>query len=219
MATYVVRVWLPDRPGALGQVASRIGALRGDVIGIEILERGGGRAIDELTVSLPEPGVLELLISEITQVDGVDVEHVREVAGEPMDQQVAALAVAARMADAPDSAAVLGVLCSGLADLLDGDWVAVLTLEPPVTRCSTGEAPAAAWLGAFLAGVSHLESSEDEGNAPPDLIWAALRRSGLELVAGRRSRAVHTRARRHATALAAVADRMVAPRSRAVCGE
>src|SRR5215204_3609233 len=27
----VVRVWLPDRPGALGQVASRIGGLRGDV--------------------------------------------------------------------------------------------------------------------------------------------------------------------------------------------
>ena len=24
--TYVVRVWVPDRPGALGQVASRIGA-------------------------------------------------------------------------------------------------------------------------------------------------------------------------------------------------
>ncbi len=24
METYVVRVWLPDRPGALGQVASRI---------------------------------------------------------------------------------------------------------------------------------------------------------------------------------------------------
>ena len=79
MAIYVVRVWLPDRPGALGQVASRIGALRGDVIGIEILERGAGRAIDELVVSLPEVELLELLITEIAQVDGVDVEDVREV--------------------------------------------------------------------------------------------------------------------------------------------
>ena len=49
MATYVVRLWLPDRPGALGQVASRIGAVHGDVVGIEILERGGGSAIDDLT--------------------------------------------------------------------------------------------------------------------------------------------------------------------------
>ena len=40
MITVVIRVWMPDRPGALGQVASRIGAVRGDVLGIEILEQG-----------------------------------------------------------------------------------------------------------------------------------------------------------------------------------
>ena len=54
--TYVVRVWMPDRPGALGQVASRIGAVGGDVVGIDILERGAGRAIDELVVELPDDG-------------------------------------------------------------------------------------------------------------------------------------------------------------------
>src|SRR5258708_2115710 len=53
MRSFVVRVWLPDRPGALGAVASRIGSVRGDLTGIEILERGGGRAIDELIVELP----------------------------------------------------------------------------------------------------------------------------------------------------------------------
>src|SRR5437667_360495 len=35
MTTYVVRVWVPDRPGALGAVASRIGAVRGDLVGLE----------------------------------------------------------------------------------------------------------------------------------------------------------------------------------------
>jgi hypothetical protein len=50
--TFVVRVWLPDRPGALGAVASRIGAVGGDLVGIDILERGGGRVIDELVVEL-----------------------------------------------------------------------------------------------------------------------------------------------------------------------
>ena len=39
-----LRVWLPDRPGALGAVASRIGGVKGDVVGIEILEQGAGRA-------------------------------------------------------------------------------------------------------------------------------------------------------------------------------
>ena len=71
---FVLRVWLPDRPGALGQVASRIGAVHGDVIGIEILEQGGGRAIDELVVALPDAGLIDLLVARSAQVDGVDVE-------------------------------------------------------------------------------------------------------------------------------------------------
>ena len=62
MSTYVVRVWIPDRPGALGAVASRIGAVRGDLIGIDILERGAGLAIDELVVSLPDDDLVPLLL-------------------------------------------------------------------------------------------------------------------------------------------------------------
>ena len=34
MAGYVVRISLPDRPGALGLVASRIGAVGGDIVAI-----------------------------------------------------------------------------------------------------------------------------------------------------------------------------------------
>ena len=71
MINVVVRVWMPDRPGALGQVASRIGAVRGDVLGIEILEQGAGRAIDELTVALPGDELIGLLSAEIDDVDGV----------------------------------------------------------------------------------------------------------------------------------------------------
>ena len=73
METFVVRLWLPDRPGALGQVASRIGAVRGEIVGIEILERGAGRAIDELAVDLPHASLVELLVEEIQQVDGVEI--------------------------------------------------------------------------------------------------------------------------------------------------
>ena len=81
MKTYVVRLWLPDRPGALGQVASRIGAVRGDVVGIDILEREGGQAVDELVVELPEESLVEALVREVRQVDGVFVEEVRPLQG------------------------------------------------------------------------------------------------------------------------------------------
>src|SRR3546814_18126173 len=77
METFVVRVWLPDRPGALGQVASRIGAVRGEIVGMDILERGGGRAIDQLVVDLPDASLQGPLASEISQVDGVDVAEIR----------------------------------------------------------------------------------------------------------------------------------------------
>src|SRR2546426_4811263 len=104
MAVFVMRVWLPDRPGALGAVASRIGAVRGDVVGIDILERGAGRAIDELLVELPDPSLVSLLVAEIAQVDGVDVEDVRPAEEGRADPRLRALETAALLVDATDSA-------------------------------------------------------------------------------------------------------------------
>ena len=83
--TVVVRVWLPDRPGALGQVASRIGSVKGDVLGIDILESGGGRVIDELVVALPDESVVDLMVSEVHAIDGVAVAHVRPTLDEHTD--------------------------------------------------------------------------------------------------------------------------------------
>src|SRR3954451_15252878 len=95
MPTYVIRVWMPDRPGALGAVASRIGAVGGDLVGIDILERGGGLAIDELVVELPDERLIGLLIDEMGEVDGVDVEELRPVVGELPDSRLDALETAA----------------------------------------------------------------------------------------------------------------------------
>ena len=73
MAGYVVRIALPDRPGALGLVASRIGAVGGDIVAINILERNGGQAIDEFVVEIGGQHLVDLLQSEIHEVDGVSV--------------------------------------------------------------------------------------------------------------------------------------------------
>lgn len=81
---YVVRIRLPDRPGALGQVASRIGAVGGDIVAIDILERAGGRAIDEFVVEMDGDHLVELLRTEIHEVDGVEVEDVSRADPEPV---------------------------------------------------------------------------------------------------------------------------------------
>jgi len=73
MAGYVVRIELPDRPGALGLVASRIGAVGGDIVAINILKRDGGQAVDEFVVEIDGEHLIELLRNEIHEVDGVSV--------------------------------------------------------------------------------------------------------------------------------------------------
>src|SRR3954454_12117808 len=75
----VVRVWLPDRPGALGLVASRIGALGADIVGVDVLERSDHIAVDEFAISLPSVDLVKLLVREIEEVDGASVEEWRLV--------------------------------------------------------------------------------------------------------------------------------------------
>src|SRR5438128_12181228 len=126
MGVFVMRVWLPDRPGALGAVASRIGAVRGDLIGIDILETGAGRAIDELVVSLPSDDLVPLLIKEIQEIEDVDVEDVRAVGGDLPDSRVAALESAAELLAQPSNEAVCKALVGHVARDFEGEWAAVL---------------------------------------------------------------------------------------------
>jgi predicted enzyme related to lactoylglutathione lyase len=74
MASYLLRCSLPDRPGALGLVASRIGAVRGDITSISVRRRLAGAVIDEFVVQLPAGTGVELLEAEVGQVDGVRIE-------------------------------------------------------------------------------------------------------------------------------------------------
>jgi ACT domain-containing protein len=77
MAGYVVRISLPDRPGALGLVASRIGAVGGDIVAINILEREGGHAVDEFVIEIGGQHLIDLLQHEIHEVDGASVLEIR----------------------------------------------------------------------------------------------------------------------------------------------
>ncbi len=204
--TLVVRVWLPDRPGALGQVASRIGAVHGDVTAIDILERGGGRVIDELVVALPESVSLELLAKEIDAVDGVAVEHVRPVGEERPDSATAVLQLAAHVAEAP-RARRLALLVSGLLAAADADWAVAVRGDQLVER--RGEPPDARWLLAFFDGSEHLDPSRPAANAPGDMIWARLPIAGVVVATGRASRAVHERERIRLALLARIVDALI----------
>ncbi|MGE5211398.1 MAG: hypothetical protein ACM3MM_09025 [Acidobacteriota bacterium] len=204
MITIVVRVWMPDRPGALGQVASRIGAVRGDVLAIEILEQGGGRAIDELTVALPHDDLMPLLTAEIDAVDGVSVESIRVVDPDRTDASLSALALGAAIAESMPSER-LEVMVGGIQRFAETDWVIVLDQGDPIARL--GEPPEIGWLTAFLAGSEHLDGLDD--SAPSDLLWGHMITSALTVAAGRTGNPIHERERVRFSLLLRLADALV----------
>ena len=203
MDTFVVRLWLPDRPGALGQVASRIGAVHGDVVGIEILERGGGSAIDDLTVSLPDASLVDLLVAEIRQVDGVAVEDVRRVAADRPSGSMAVLSTVATIV-ATTSDERLTATCTALRALLDADWAIAMCMDGPHAVARSGEAPDLEWLAAFFLGSEHLATEHEY--TPGDLVWTRLARRGLALAAGRAGRVFHARERDEFRVLGGIVD-------------
>ena len=182
MPAYIIRVWLPDRPGALGAVASRVGAVKGDVIGIDIIERGAGRAIDELVIDMPDDGLVDLLLAEIGEVEGVDVENIRPLAGPPTDPAVTALSVANEIRRAGPGVEGFEAIVRGAVALLGAEWAALV--DPTGSRIVAsvgGDVPAEGWLCAFVLGATTDEAGVDLG----EVALAPLPESGLALVVGR----------------------------------
>lgn len=200
MHTVVVRVWLPDRPGALGQVASRIGSVKGDVLAIEILEVGGGRVIDELVVALADDTLVDLMVNEVHAIDGVSVEHVRPIEGGHSDAGLLALSMAAEVAEA-DAGGRLRVAVESVARLTESEWAMVVGGSDVLA--AWGEVPNADFVSSLIAGRSHLA---DPHAASGDLFWADLPNTGAWLAAGRPDRPIHERERIRLDLFARVVD-------------
>src|SRR3546814_19865829 len=96
---------------------------------MDILERGGGRAIDELVVDLPDASLQGLLASEISQVDGVDVEEIRPVADALHDPRLDALETAALLVGASDRDALVEAVVVPARRGLGAAWPAVVLLH------------------------------------------------------------------------------------------
>lgn len=205
----VVRLWLPDRPGALGLVASRIGAARGDVIGIEVLERGAGRVVDELTVVLADPTLTDLMVGEIAAVDGVSVEHVRAIGADRVDPSLATLAAATAIAETAVEQRG-GALVEAALAALEADWAVLHDGERVLEQRAIPEdidRIDGSWIAAFVAGSDHLDGRNVDG--PSDLVWSRLTQHSLTLLAGRNGRPIHARERERLDLLARLADALL----------
>ncbi|MEM9566640.1 MAG: hypothetical protein AAGA93_28725, partial [Actinomycetota bacterium] len=198
----LVRVWLPDRPGALAAVAARIGALKGDVLGLEIVERRNGLAIDELVVSIPDGVPVDLIANEVGQVDDAEVEDIRPLEDSTYDPQLDALEAAAIILGAGSREELGQALCEHVGRTVRANWACVLESDGTVFG-SWGDRPNDRWLDSFVSGSPPCDTPARMPEM--DTVWLPLPVASAALIVGRDT-AIRARERHRIAALARIAD-------------
>jgi hypothetical protein len=137
--SHLLRLVVPDRPGILGAVAAALGEAGVDIVSVDVLERAGGLAVDDVVVDLPPGRLPDTLITAARSVPGVEVEALRPFAG-PLDthRELELLEQLSRAAEGT-AAKVLG---AELPRVFHGSWAAVLraVADGPVEVVAASEA-------------------------------------------------------------------------------
>lgn len=139
--SYLLRLKLPDRPGALGAVATALGAVGADILSVDVIERIPGSVTDDFVVVLPPDRLADSLVSAAVTVPGVHVESIRPYAGQLDPHRELEL-----LEGLGRGTASLSSLADGVSRVFRAGWALVL--------------------GAPVAGVSQVLAS---GGAAPEL--------------------------------------------------
>ena len=123
--SYLLRLVVPDKPGVLGAVATALGTAGVDIVSLDVLERGGGVAVDDVVVDLPAGRLPDSLITAAQSVPGVSVEVLRPFAG-PLDthRELELLDALARAAEGTSAK----LLAAELPRVFHSGWAVVLSV-------------------------------------------------------------------------------------------
>lgn len=132
--SYLLRLVLPDRPGMLGAVATALGDVGGDILSLDVVERGPDGAVDDLVVALPPGGMADTLITSAQSVPGVVVESLRPYYG-ASDLHRDLELVDLLAADPGQAAAILVEHAPGV---FRAGWAVLLDAGPSVLQASAG---------------------------------------------------------------------------------
>jgi hypothetical protein len=126
-----LRVRLPDRPGSLGQVARTLGVTGADIVQMVVLERVGGRAVDDFTVIWPAAAPVDRILAGLGAIPGVTVEGIWPSVGAPAVGGADAELVGQVAANPEDG---IATLTDAVPGLLSADWAAVLAVPADWAR-------------------------------------------------------------------------------------
>lgn len=134
---YLLRVRLPDHPGALGALALALGDIGADIESLVVVDHADGEAIDDLVVALPSLTMAESLVTAVHDVPGAVLETIRRHPGRAGVHDELALLDAAAASDFP-----LRTLVNGLPDLFGAQYaIAVDAHRPPAAVVTSVAAP------------------------------------------------------------------------------
>jgi hypothetical protein len=120
-----LRVSLPDRPGALGQVARTLGIVGADIVQVVVLERVAGRAVDDFTVVWPAAAPVDRVLAGLLAVPGVRVDGLWRATELP-DPSAREVAIVGQVAANPEYG--LSTLVDAAPGVCAADWAAVLSV-------------------------------------------------------------------------------------------
>jgi hypothetical protein len=136
--SFLIRVQLPDVPGALGAVATALGSIGADILSVDVVERNNGSAIDDLVVELPKGRLPDVLITAAESVQDVEVDAVRPYAG-VLDTH-RELELVEEVAAQPDDG--LAIFTEGVPRIIRAGWAMVVGPEAGSARTLTASTAA-----------------------------------------------------------------------------
>jgi len=175
---YALRVVVPDRPGSLGALATAIGAAGGDILSLDVLERGPHGAVDDLLVDLVPPALPDSLVSAVTGVPGAILDAFRPFLGDR--DLVRDLDIVDRLAGSPETA--LATLTRLAPAAFRSAWALLVEAtpgHPAAVREQSDAAPDTDVLGLPWLPLPNATRLDEEADWVPSA-WRSL---GTELMA------------------------------------
>jgi hypothetical protein len=182
-----LRVNLPDRPGSLGQVARTLGIVGADIVQVVVLERAGGRAVDDFTVVWPAAAPVDRVLAGLVAVPGVRVDGVWRATELP-DPSGREVAIVGQIAANPGYG--LTTLVDAAPGVCAADWAAVLSV-PADWAGGSRMAPdvlCASWRAPVVPRIPDIAPLRPRAMTAPDgshLAVAPFQRGGLVLAVAR----------------------------------
>lgn len=144
--SYLMRVRVPDSPGALGKIAQALGNVDGNIQGVDIVGYDEDDSlnneivvVDDIVVDLPHGTLPDVLITAAQEVEGVFVDSIRPFSGS-IDRRGQVHMLASIAARRSRRAEALETLMADLPRSMSAGWAIVLDTAPRTRRIAASSA-------------------------------------------------------------------------------